>query len=315
MAEELPRAEQAQTAETFRVHIESYTVGKGGETADPLKNEDVVAYDESGAVLADGSTTKNKELAKRFETAFDGRSGGRVAAETVAHEALASGLQGRDLVDHVSSAVHGLYEDKFPDALEADGSLKPEQSMATTFVALRFNYETGTIDATQVGDTSFRVRYRGGRKQVFTEQRQIDAIDAANRAKAIRERLDAGDTVEEAVPKGRAAIMDSLNGQAANYWNNPDSPYGFGYVTGAHVPDKFVGTYQFNAADVETIEIFSDGYTYAPEDEWPDEPDIDKWEEHIEAVHAADPDKYLRYLSTKPRDDRAKLVVTVESAV
>jgi hypothetical protein len=305
MAEKLSTAEHNRN---FPMRVETYTVGKGGEHADPLKNEDVIDVNERGMVIADGSTTKNKELAKKFEAAFDGKSGGRVAAEVVAEAALNSDLDGRALVDHISGRVHKLYEDRFPEALTETGEIRSEMAMATTFARVRYDSETGEHVLTRVGDTSARVKFKNGTQQIFNSERAIDGVDAENRSIAIQEALAAGDPPEVAIPKGREAILPSLNGQAANYWNNPESEYGFGYVTGAHVPDEFIEVVHIPADQIESIELISDGYTYAPPDEYPAEASIPTWEEHIEAVHAADPDKYLQYLSTKPRDDRAIII-------
>jgi hypothetical protein len=305
MAETLPIAEDNRN---FPMRVETHTVGKGGEQADPLKNEDVLGANERGMVIADGSTTKNKALAKKFEAAFDGKSGGRVAAEVVAEAALNCELDGRELVNHITSELHQLYEDRFPEALTDTGEVRSEMAMATAFARVRYDPETDEHVITWVGDTSARMKFKNGTQQIFNSPRAIDAIDAKNRSIAIQEALAAGDPPEVAIPKGREAILPSLNGQAANYWNNPDSEFGFGYVTGAHVPDKFIGVVRVPASEVESIELLSDGYTYASSDEFPAEASIAAWEEHIEAVHAADPDKYLQYLSTKPGDDRAIII-------
>ena len=125
------------TGNDLSVRLSWFTQGK--DLAHPENNEDVIMLDERGVILADGSTTKNKKLAKQFETAFEGRSGGREAAELVAAAALASGLDGRELVDRVSQRLLEFYRTEFPQGLDEKGELDKNAAMATTLLSVRFD--------------------------------------------------------------------------------------------------------------------------------------------------------------------------------
>lgn len=297
-------AGESKDREKYRFYVEAYTVGKGGESAAPTKNEDVYGFNESVLVLADGATGKNKVVNEQIGQAFDGLTGGRIAAEIATKEAVESGLSGNQLVDHICAKINELCADN-PDISGMEGVL-----LATLAVA-RLDQESEEVVVTQVGDTAVRVTYKNGTQKMYAPERTIDAVDAKNRSKAIKEALKTGMNIEEAALYGREAIMDSLLSQG-EYINNPTHEYGFGCITANGVPDKFIRQYRFPIDAVETVELITDGYLYAPQDEFPKEASIAAWEEHIQRVHAEDPQKYLKYLATKVTDDRTVLIAHIQ---
>jgi hypothetical protein len=289
--------------ENHRFRVEAYTVGKGGEHADPNKNEDVFRFNKQVIALADGATGKNDTLNRRIAQEFGGQTGGRIAAEIATREAVDSGLDGTELVGRICSTISQLC-DMYP-------AVPMAEAMLATLAVARFDKDTNEIVVTQVGDTAIRVTAKDGEQQMFFPEKGIDGTDAQNRARAINDALSAGKDIDAAAAYGRESIMDSLTSQG-QYRNNPHHKYGFGCIAAAGVPDEFVHVYRFAADQVETIELISDGYLYAPQDELPTETTTAAWEEHIKKVHAEDPHKYLKYLATKTIDDRSVMVAHIQ---
>ena len=284
---------------------EAYTQSKAGKDADPRSNEDVFAYNDDLTVIADGSTSKNKAVSELIEQTY-GATGGRIAAEIATEGVKNTDLNGKELVGYINAKIR-----------EASRKFSPsgeplENIMATTLAAARIERDTREIVVTQVGDTAFRATFSNDSQMWFIEERKIDVLDAVARSKAVRAALEAGESDEEAMVQGRAAIADSLGRQVVHYWNNPDSEYGMGYIAGSEVPDKFINVYRFSAEDIKTIEFMSDGYLYGSRDEFPQGSTIQVWEDYITRVHEEDPYKYERYPATKPIDDRTIIISHLE---
>jgi len=208
-----------------RFRSEAYTQSKD---ADPRSNEDVFAYNDDLSVIADGSTSKNKAVSKLIEQTY-GATGGRIAAEIAAEGVKNTDLNGKELVGYINAKIG-----------EASRRLLPsgeplENIMATTLAAARIERDRHEIVVTKVGDTAFRATFGDDSQMWFIEERKIDILDATARSKAVRAALEAGESDEEAIAQGQAAIADSLGRQVAHYWNNPDSEYGMGYIAGRRV--------------------------------------------------------------------------------
>jgi hypothetical protein len=60
------------------------------------------------------------------------------------------------------------------------------------------------------------------------------------------------------------------------------------------MPTRYIETHRYRASDVETLELFSDGY-FAPGAEF----GVASWEASFRMVEQEDPYKIERYLSTK----------------
>lgn len=297
-------AGESKDREKYRFRVEAYTVGKGGENADPKKNEDVYGFNEDVIALADGATGKNKTVNEQISQEFDGLTGGRIAAEVATKEVVESGLNGDQLINQICAKINELCAAN----LTVSGM---EEALLATLATARLDQESEEVVATQVGDTAIRVTYKNGTQKIFAPARTIDTVDAENRAKAIKEALERGMDITDAAAYGREAIMDSLLTQG-EYRNNPDHEYGFGCVTAKGVPKKFIRVHRFSIKEVETIEFITDGYLYAPVSELPKETTVAAWEEHIQRVHAEDPQKYLKYLATKTRDDRTIVIARIQ---
>jgi len=89
------------------------------------------------------------------------------------------------------------------------------------------------------------------------------------------------------------------NGQGA-FQNIADRVLGYGVIDGFPVPAKFVETIRLPLAEVETIELFSDGYFSVPSGFG-----VAAWEAEFERVEQEDPHKIGRYLSTKGTTETA----------
>jgi len=274
---------------TVRMNLSVFSQAKSGPREED--NEDMFAYNDSSFVLADGSTPKQGNAKE-----IGGLSGGRIAAELVAQKALATGSNGRQLVDYLTDAIRTFYAKSVPEALT-----EPRATFATTLVVARIVVAKGDLQLiiTQVGDTAFRING----KDVYTEERQMDAIDAATRAAEIKRLIKQGTPEEKAVPLGRQSIEASLNTQY-RLWNNPDDPLGFGYINGYQVPDKFIRVHTFPLQSIHALEVFSDGYPLLPT-----ETTVAAWESAYHSVQESDPYRYKKFPATKPKDDRTIAVV------
>ncbi|HQZ11369.1 MAG TPA: protein phosphatase 2C domain-containing protein [Devosia sp.] len=78
------------------------------------------------------------------------------------------------------------------------------------------------------------------------------------------------------------------------YQNVTDKALGYGGLDGFAVPDRYVEHRSYAAADVTTLELYSDGY-FEPGKGF----GVEMWETAFRDVETADPHKIDRYISTK----------------
>ncbi|CAN5423636.1 hypothetical protein BH09PAT4_BH09PAT4_02930 [soil metagenome] len=288
-------------------NIQAWAEAKAG---DPERNEDVSFANESVVVLADGATDK---------TGFEypsGKSGGRSLAEIAARVASTSESIGYDLADEVTAAVQEFYEENNPEALT-----DPSKRAASTLVVARVKGHE--LIVTQIGDTNVRLTMKDGSERIFTNDKLIDTENAQLRANHIKSQLaefvesegrEPNDEEKAAiVASGRGAILDRLKTQYTLQNNAVDSQYGYGTIDGTTIPREFtsgeatnyVKTYVFPVHDVKAVELVSDGF-YG---EFP-EPNssAEEYARLYRQIHESDPDKNLRYLSTKPLDDATVII-------
>ncbi|MBI2011183.1 hypothetical protein HYS91_00290 [Candidatus Daviesbacteria bacterium] len=283
---------EIERKEFERFSVEVFTHGK---TLD--SNEDNWVATPNLVAVIDGATAKAPFL-------FDGRSSGKYAGDEVKDilENIEAGVYGKQLVNKVSEKFHQSLE----KLLDVDLEKTPHARPSASFVAA--SLLNGKVIVTQVGDVSFRVNG----KDIYENSKEIDTINAKLRVEAIKKAKEETPDIPlpELMQLGRAAITESLNTQVSVYQNNPDHPLGYGVIDGRKVPEKYVRVYEFNIADINTLEIFSDGYFKIA-----DEPTIDSWEQAFTEVEAEDPLKLDKYPSTKgsvdgkSTDDRTVMIV------
>ena len=79
-----------------------------------------------------------------------------------------------------------------------------------------------------------------------------------------------------------------------DFQNVTDRVLGYGGLGGFGVPDKYIETRSYRLADIESIELFSDGYFLLGEDFG-----VASWEKSFRYVEERDPNKIGDFLSTK----------------
>ena len=281
--------------------VDTWTIAKA---AQPDKNEDVSQHTDTVLVLADGETDK---AGVQYPS---GESGGKSLAEIAAATAKSSDKNGYELADEVSRAVQAFYTENNPEAL-TDASKRA----ATTLVVARI--QGRQLIVTQIGDTNVRLTYSDGTRKTLTNDKLVDTVNAARRAAYITDRLaefehehgrqpQAGER-DSIVADGRKAIQQRLNNQYKLWNSSVDNELGYGVIDGTEVPQVFtngeptnyVQTYTFALKDVSEIELVSDGF-YG---EFPSTSDIASYRLLYDRIHNVDPDKFLRYKSTKTKDD------------
>ena len=242
------------------------------------KNEDYFGYNDNNFILADGSTDKSGRL-------YAGKTGGEIASRLIVRESLSSQLNGHDLVNLLNDKIKIHYEqlniiDQIHDA---------KYRFTCVFICVRLVQDK--IIITYLGDLGFRING----KKVYREVKQVDIDNANLRSIYIHLTND--------VPGGRDHIMPFLIKQF-DYQNNPKHKLGYGCLDGTETPAKFVKVFEYDADQIQTIELFTDGYY-----DIPNEISIEAWEKLYEKVEKEDPDKWKKYKSTKSSDDRTIAII------
>jgi hypothetical protein len=104
------------------------------------------------------------------------------------------------------------------------------------------------------------------------------------------------------------AVLGGLREQ--NLYINRIHPLGSPCINGFPIPHEFIMQFDRNIDDVETIELFTDGYFG-----YPNGTRVADWEEHLARIEAVDPEKTGDYASTKGSanglftDDRTVLIL------
>lgn len=292
-------------------HWQQVDMWSEAKADDPEKNEDVMYQDQEVLVLTDGATDKSGV------TYTSGKTGGKVLAELASSVAAKSHKVGYELADEVTAAVRDFYSENNPEALS-----DPSKRAATTLVAARLVGQQLVI--TQIGDTNVRLTMTDGSRQVFTNDKQVDAENAALRADHIKSALENfvqthghqpnEDEQRDIVASGRAVIQDRLNRQY-ELQNSVEDPRGYGTIDGSEIPRNFsngqpteyVKTLVFPATQVAMIELVSDGF-YS---QFPESAMTADYQELYQRIHREDPDKYQQYLSTKSKDDASVIIASL----
>lgn len=255
-------------------HVQIFSKGKVED-----RNEDFFGYTETCFVIADGATDKSGKL-------YDRKTGGEIVSRLVVREALLSSLVGIELVDFLNKKVHEAYRHYGITDVIAD----PKYRFTCGFICVRLLGHR--VIVTYLGDLGFRVNG----VSVYQEVKQIDIDNANRRSRYIKETGD--------LRGSREHIMPFLVGQF-KYQNNADDIMGYGVIDGSETPEKFIKVFEYNIANITSIELFSDGYFAVPK-----EVTIDGWEQMHLLVEREDPDKWLKYPSVKSKDDRTIAILT-----
>jgi serine/threonine protein phosphatase PrpC len=93
-------------------------------------------------------------------------------------------------------------------------------------------------------------------------------------------------------------IQHGISHGQGNFQNVTEPVLGYGGIDGFAVPGRFIETRSYPLADIETIELFSDGY-FKPGEGF----GVASWEAAFQEVEAEDFHKIRRYMSTKGTTD------------
>ena len=262
--------------------VEFFTVGKNVE-----RNEDVFSYNDHRFVIADGSTDKSGR-------SYGGKTGGELVSQLIVNRALETELVGQVVVEDLNHHVAQLYKELDITKDITDSKYR----FASTFILVHIDGDS--LCVTSVGDSGFRVNGN----EVHQHFKKVDEINAEERAKFFRERNLAADVSESLQREAREHIMPLLVAQFA-YQNNDIEELGYGAIDGTTTPKKFIQEFTFLRKEVETIELFTDGYPVIPTSGV----SVTCWEDAYATANAEDPFRHKKYKSTKSKDDRTIAII------
>lgn len=256
------------------VSVKYFTRGKSSQ-----RNEDFFGHSQTTFVLADGATDKS---GRRYR----GKTGGEIVARLVVRECLHTSLTGQQLVTRLNKLIAAQYK-RLKILKDTRNAM---YRLSCSFVCVRIVQDHLVV--TILGDSGFRLNGH----QVIQHHNEVDRLNANARAMYIKKTSD--------VPGGRDHILPLLL-QQFQYQNNSRHKLGYGVLDGTHTPAKYIQAYRFPLSKLKTFELFSDGYPDLPK-----KATIASWERLYRHIQRVDPDKYLRYLSTKSKDDRTIAIIT-----
>ncbi len=254
--------------------IEAFSEAKNSDKG----NEDFYGYNDNTIVISDGATDKSGQL-------YDGKTGGYLLSRLVVEECLNTDLNGFELIGHLNKKASKLYEKINTQALK-----DVNYRFYATIVCLRII--DNKIIVTLVGDSGFRIDGIS-----YYQEKTVDYLLSGIRAEYINKTGD--------IENSREFILPLLKRQLT-YTNNESHPLGYGMLDGISVPEKFIKIYEFSLDEIKIVELFTDGYMAQPEKIGK----IKYWEDSYQTVEKTDPNKFLKYKSTKTKDDRTILIAT-----
>jgi hypothetical protein len=240
-------------------------------------NEDVAAATPTCLVVADGVTTKTVNF-------LDSNITGAHVARRVADRVISSANTGAALVLELNADVKSHFS---PHQADVPSNTRP----ACVFACLRIHDDELII--TQVGDVGVRINGR----EIYLNPVLIDSLTSSARAHYIQLSGDSQGSREFILPLLRAQ---------SQYRNNAPHPLGYGVIDGGVTPSKFVTTTAIALSDVQSVEIFTDGYPDAPSGV-----SIEEWEKRYLEVAEQDPDRCQQYPATKTADDRTVVIAGI----
>jgi hypothetical protein len=253
--------------------VTSFTNGK----QEP-KNEDYFSYSQNSFVIVDGATDKSGKI-------YKGNTSGEIISKLVSNECLSVDLNGVELVDHLNKKVFALYKKFKITKLIEDAKFR----FTCGFICVRILEDKLII--TYLGDLGFRING----SQEYHEVKNIDILSSNKRSKYIEETGD--------VKGSRDYILKDLESNF-RYQNNKTNKLGYGVIDGTITPEKFIKVFEYDINNIKSLELFTDGYVKLPK-----EVSIDAWEDAYEESEREDPDKWIKYKSTKSKDDRTIAII------
>lgn len=261
-------------------HVEAFSVGK--QKKHPELNEDGFVTIPNTFAVIDGS-------APRTVTKFSGKSSALFATDVLkdVFTITPSTLNGIDLVAKITAKLNEKIDTM---GLRDIVIQTPEAKPAALFVCARI--VNGKLIITALGDITCRVNG----KIIHNDHILSENLMIEKRVKTMEKEIRRNKNISDDKLRvlGKAAITEDLKTQVKEYFNNPDNPLGIGIIDGNKVPGKFIKTYEFNTADVKTLEIFSDGYYAIPK-----EPTIEAFEKAFLEAEKEDPLRYKKYPAVK----------------
>lgn len=285
------------TIPSVEKHFDKFDLEVFSEGKTPKTNEDAWLANKDMFAVIDGSSHHGRDI-------FGGNSGGQIASQ-FAIEALNKAPKsstGIDLADCMTKYFkEELRQKKYSKIIEKSPESRPHFRIVVVKVS------NSTLSITQIGDVKIRINGQ----EVLGNSREIDRMHARMRIEAIKQLSlkDPSISVSELLIKGRNAIDESLHAKFKVYQNNPFHAFGFGVVDGRPIPLNFIFTRIIPLKEVNTIELFTDGYFKIPHDTT-----ISAWEKAFKEVEVEDPYKIHEYPSTKGSleggftDDRTILI-------
>ncbi len=256
------------------------------KTGDPEKCEDVIVDTENFKAVIDGVTSKHGLL-------FDGKTGGRFAAEIVA-EAIGS-------LDKKATALEAFnaINDVLIETAKSYNAEAGKHLQACAVIYSKYRREVWNY-----GDCSLMIN--GER---YNHSKPIDDIMAGLRAFVIELYLKDGGTPDELYSKdvGREAILPFMKKQTD--FANEDGYFGYPVLNGTKINEKYIKIYKVLEGD--NVVLASDGYPKLF-------PTLDESEKYLEYILKTDPLSIGENMQTKLMvkgnlsfDDRSYLSFTV----
>lgn len=286
------------------------------------RNEDSFFFDEKKGIfiVCDGATDKSWKI-------YQDKTGWELASRIAVEGAKKSDAIGKTLIWKINAKINEYYRQHMIDIQN------PFSRFSSTCVVARI--QKRKIIITQVWDTSFRVNG----KDIYHNNKLIDTITLTIRQQILlfyweeyisearkciepilkyqyhfqntQEIILFNEKVleyffslmneeymwyeqKQYIFKNTQKILSSYYWQDLSYW----------FLDGTFTPLKFIKVFEFEENEISTLEIFSDGYFWIP-----DEASLEAWEAKQSQIEQEDPLKYKKYPSTKTTDDRTIMII------
>ena len=172
-------------------------------------------------------------------------------------------------------------------------------------------FEAAGLSAQRSDELAGFLTWRGTRHQV----EGVESAEPAVVAEIERRALAACRSHLPEAPEAELLLLiqHGIEHGQGEFQNVTDKSLGYGGLDGFHVPDRYIEHRSYPLSEIDTLELFSDGY-FEPAGGF----GVVDWEASFRAVEAADPHKIDRYMSTKGTtpvaltDDRTYLGVKLK---